>query len=95
MAVGDVVNGLSSISAGAYLDIQPGSGVEVVIHNIYHAADVELYFTDGATPFKFDSDTSLGAWTGMFFHVTNGKYLRVKNTNVAAQLIGYDGIQTK
>ena len=95
MAIGDVVNADSSIASSAFLTIQPGAGVEWVIHNIYHAADVELYFTDGSNDLKFDSDASMGAWTGMFFHVNNTRYLKVKNTNVAAQLIGYDGICTK
>jgi hypothetical protein len=95
MAVGDVVSGISSIAAGSSLTIQPGAGVEWVLHNLYHAADVEVYFTDGANSIKFSSDTSFGAWTGMFLHANNTRYFTIKNTNAAAQLIGYDGIVTK
>jgi len=95
MAIGDVVSGKSQISAAGTLDIQPGAGVEWVIHNIYHEAEVELYFADSTSDLLFDTDASYGAWTGMFFHVNETRYLTVKNTNAASKYIGYDGIITK
>ncbi len=95
MAVGDVFSGLQSVAAGAFLDIQPATGVEAVIHNIYHESDVELYFYDGTNLLKFDSETGAGVYAYYDFHVTNSRYLRVKNTAAAAKLMGYDGVQTK
>ena len=95
MAVGDVFNGLSSIAAAAYLDIQPSAGVEVVIHNIYHESDVQIEYYDGTNSLIFDTDTGAGIYAKYAFHVTNAIRIRVKNTNAAAKLIGYDGIVTK
>ena len=95
MAVGDVFSGLSSIAAAAYLDIQPAAGVEVVIHNIYHDGDIQLEFYDGTNSLIFDTEAGAGVYAKYAFHVTNARRIRVKNTAAAAQLIGYDGIQSK
>ena len=95
MAVGDVFNGLSSVAAAGYLDIQPSSGVEAVIHNIYHESDIQLEFYDGTNSLVFDTDAGAGIYAKYAFHVTNAKRIRVKNTAAAAKLIGYDGVQTK
>jgi hypothetical protein len=95
MAVGDVFSGLSSIAAAGYLDIQPSSGVEAVIHNIYHESDVQIEFYDGTNSLIFDTDTGAGVYAKYAFHVTNAKRIRVKNTAATAKLVGYDGVQTK
>jgi hypothetical protein len=95
MAVGDVKSDLQSIAAGVFLAIQPPSGEEWVIHNIYHESDVELHFYDGTNSLAFDTDADAGVYAKYAFHVTNSRYIRVKNTNTSARLIGYDGVQTK
>ncbi|MGD9663563.1 MAG: hypothetical protein AB7U63_20160, partial [Porticoccaceae bacterium] len=95
MAVGDVVSGLSSVASGGYLDIQPPVNNEWIITNIFHEADVELYFYDGVNLLKFDSDPAGGVWYNLGIPVTNSRYIRVKNTNAAAKLIGYGGIVSK
>ncbi|MEM3623438.1 MAG: hypothetical protein QXR76_06700 [Candidatus Bathyarchaeia archaeon] len=95
MAVGDVKSGISSIAAGAYLDIQPPSAEEWVIHNIYHESDVQLEFYDGTNSLIFDTDAGAGVYAKYAFHVTNSIRIRVKNTAAAAKLIGFDGVQTK
>ena len=96
MAVGDVVSGQSSIDAAAYLDIQPGAGVEWVIHNIYHEYDIELSQYDGTNTLVFDTEAGDGVYARYAFHVTNSIRIRVKNTDASlARLIGYDGIVTK
>jgi hypothetical protein len=95
MAVGDVKSGISSVASGAYLDIQPPPGEEWVIHNIYHAGDVQLEFYDGTNSLIFDTDAGAGVYAKYAFHVTNSIRIRVKNTSASAQLIGYDGVQTK
>lgn len=96
MAVGDVYNGLVSVAAGGYLDIRPPAGVEVVIHNIYHAYDVDLALTDGVNILTFDTDLGAGVYAKYAFHVTNSLWIRVINKDSAnARLIGFDGIVTK
>lgn len=95
MAVGDAVQGLSSIAAGAFLAIQPSAGVEYVIHNIGHESDAELHFYDGSNSLLMDVDIGNGAWMKHALHCSNSKYYRVKNTNTAAKLISFDGIQSK
>lgn len=95
MAVGDVFSGLSSVASNSYLVIQPASGVEAVVHNIYHASDAQLELYDGTNSLVFDVHYGAGGWLGFFFHVTNSRYLRVKNLSSSSALIGYDGIVTK
>lgn len=96
MAAGDVFSCVpTSVAAGASLTIQPGAGVEASIHNLYYAGAVEMYYTDGTNSIKFDSDATAGARLGAIFHVTNTKYLQVKNVTAGAILIAYDGIQSK
>jgi hypothetical protein len=95
MAVGDVVSNITSLATGAYLDIQPGAGIEWVIHNIYHADTVELYWYDGSNTIKFDADTTYGVFGKNAFHVTNTVWIRVKNIHASTKLVGYDGICTK
>ena len=96
MAVGDVKSGLVNVAANGYLDIRPPSGEEWVIHNIYHAYDVDLAFTDGTNVLVFDTDVGAGVYAKYAFHVTNSLWIRVINKDTAnARLIGFDGIQTK
>lgn len=95
MAVGDVKSGISSIAAGAFLDIQPPQGEEWVIHNIYHEGDVQLELYDGTNSLVFDVDAGAGVYAKYAFHVTNSIRIRVKNTMASAKLIGFDGVQTK
>lgn len=95
MAKGDAVGDVSSVNAAASLTIQPGAGVEWIIHNIYHEAEVELKVVEGATELLFDDTAAKGSWSAYFFHLTNTHYMKVKNTNAGAKLIGYDGIVSK
>jgi hypothetical protein len=95
MAVGDVKSNLVSVAAEAYLVIQPPVGEEWVIHNIYHESDAQLEFYDGTNAIVFDTHYGRGGWLGYFFHATNAHYFRVKNNAGTAQLMGYDGVQTK
>ena len=95
MVKGDVVASVSSVAAAAVKTVQPGAGIEWVVHNIYHEAEVELYVVEGATELLFDDAATKGSWSAYFFHLTNTHYLKVKNTNAGAKLIGYDGIVSK
>jgi hypothetical protein len=95
MTKGDVVDSVSSVNAAATKTIQPGAGIEWAIHNIYHEAEVELYVVEGANELLFDDAAAKGSWSAYFFHLTNTHYFKVKNTNAASKLIGYDGIVSK
>lgn len=96
MAAGDaVVVAPTSVNAGSSLTVQPGSGIEWIIHNVYVPTDatIELYRTDGSNPIKMDSNT--GGYLGFFFHLTNAQYMTIKNTGASAIYISYDGIVSK
>lgn len=95
MAAGDVVNDLQLVATGAFLNLQPASGIEWVIHNLHHGAEVELYFFDGTNAVKVAADPAEGSWLSFFLHCTNSRYYQLKNTNAASKYLGYDGIQTK
>ena len=95
MAKGDTVASISSVNAAGALSIHPGAGVEWIVHNIYHEAEVELKIVEGSNELLFDDATAKGSWSAYFFHLTNTHYIKVKNTNAGAKLIGYDGIVSK
>ena len=95
MAKGDAVTSVSSVNAAATKTIQPGAGIEWIVHNIYYEAEVELYVVEGANELLFEAASAKGSWSAYFFHLTNTHYLKVKNTNAGAKLIGYDGIVSK
>lgn len=97
MAVGSVVSDLQAVNSGAYLDLQPASGVEWVIHNIYwEGASVDLVWYDGTHSIDFQQ-TLVGpdSLNNIQIHVTNTRWLRVKNNDGGTKNIGYDGVQTK
>ena len=95
MAKGDAVGNISSVNAAAVLTIQPGAGIEWIIHNIYHEGEVELKIVKGSNHLLFEASGGKGSWSAYFIHVTDTQYLEVKNTNAASKLIGYDGIVSK
>ncbi len=96
MAQGDVVQEISSIAAGSYLDLQPSGTIEWVIHNIYHENDITVEYYDGSNSLVFQTEVGAGVIGFCNFHCTNGHRIRVKNAHAsAAKLIGYDGIVTK
>jgi hypothetical protein len=97
MAVGDAVSDIQSISAAAVLSIQPGSGIEWIIHNIGHADNIDLQFYDGTNTLTVATiTTGQGLEGNLQLHCTNTKYWRVKNTHASvAKLIGYDGVISK
>lgn len=96
MAAGDVIIfGPSSVADTAFLDLQPGAGVEIVVHNICYEGAMELYFSNGSTNVKADEDTTAGSRLGLFLHCTNSNYYRIKNVSGGAVNMGADGIVTK
>jgi len=94
MAVGDVVSDVQSIAAGAYLALQPAGTVEWVVHNVGHESDAELHLYNGTDDLTVSKHYGNDAWLGYQFHCKNTVYWRIKNSNTAAKLIGYDGVVT-
>ncbi|MEA1957608.1 MAG: hypothetical protein U9N01_04555 [Euryarchaeota archaeon] len=95
MAKGDAIGNLASVNAAATLTIQPPSGKEWIVHNIYFEAEVEVYLVRGANELLFADAAAKGSLSAYFFHLTNAQYIKVKNTNAAAKLVGYDGVESK
>ncbi|WP_026694075.1 hypothetical protein [Peribacillus kribbensis] len=99
MAQGDLITNVTSVAAGAFLDIIPGSGAEWIISNInYGNTTIEIYQSDGTNNILCDQQvgTSTGgaAW-GLSLKCTPTRYYRIKNTSASAAYIGYDGIVSK
>ncbi len=90
-----IVEDLQSVNDGAFLTIQPSTGEEWLIKNIYHGGAAELYKYDGVNEVLVDSDTESGSWIGWQFFATDNIYYRVKNVSGGAALIGYEGVRTK
>jgi len=94
-AIGDVVADCQDITTGARLDIQPGAGVEWIIHNLVFDANITLERFDGTL-------TAIGPsfigpdWQPFSpgFHVNNTDRIRIVNDDAATKTICYDGIQT-
>ena len=95
MAKGDAIGDISSVNAGAVLTIQPGAGIEWIVHNIFHEGEVKIYVVKSTNELLFDDAAAKGSWSAYFFHLTNAQYFKVENTNAASKLIGYDGIVSK
>ena len=94
MAKGDVTSGLSSVADASSLTIQPASGIEWVVHNIYHGGSVTVEKTDGTNNVTLASPDSDGALSKYAWHVTNSEYVVVTNTSGGSVIIGYDGVVT-
>lgn len=90
-----VASGLVALAAGATETIQPGAGVEWVIHNIVgpSSTTLGLIICDGTNP-DTQIDASPGGWMNYVFHLTNSSYLKVKNLGTGLIYVHYDGVQT-
>lgn len=96
MAAGDAVVGLSAgVTNGSFVEVQPSAGVEWVIHNVYCEGAFELYWYDGTNTIKIATEAAVPWYANLQVHVTNGKWLRIKNTSGSTLDFGYDGMVTK
>ena len=89
--------GITSVADAAFLDVQPGVGVEVVIHNVYVPlnAAVEFYRYNGTDSILFDASQADGTRYNMQFHCNNTVRFRVKNVSGGTVFISADGMVTK
>ena len=85
----------TSTANNAFLAFQPGSGEEIVLHNIYVPAGtaVEIYWYDGTNSILID--TASESWVGMQFHCTNTRYVRAKNVSGSTAHLAGDGMYSK
>ena len=96
MAVNDIVSvAPTSVANNASLTMQPGSGAEWLIKNLYYSGAVEIYRTDGTNSIKIDSDGAGGGRFSASFLLTNTSYMAIKNVSGVAIFISYDGLVTK
>ncbi len=98
MAAGDVFQeGPTSTTDDGFLDIQPGSSIEWLIHNVYvpEGTAVEFEYFDGTNIIKFDSDAVDGTRFMVNWHATNSIRVRVKNVSGGTIFLAADGIVTK
>lgn len=98
MAVGDTKSAVVSLTNAASYFIQPPAGEEWILHNIWHSRPLypSLATSGGGGLFIVSSVSVMdgGNWeTRLVAHLTNSVFL-ILNTN-SAQVIGYDGIQSK
>lgn len=97
MAVGDTVSyGAYNVANNGTTDIQPGSGVEVLIHTIETQAtkSMEIYRTSDGTNFIL-LETITQSAHGLTFRATNTFWLRLKNVSGGTAGNFAEGVQTK
>lgn len=96
MAQGDAIAEIQETQGGSTLSIQPGSGTEWTIHNVYHGTDATLEITDGSISSEVDSISGSGCWAAQTWHLTNNHYLNLtlNASSTTSALTGYDGVVT-
>jgi len=83
----------TTVGAGSYLEVKPAAGQEIIIHNIYHEADVEVRLVDGSgNALSFLEESGKNVFTNVYFHLTETQYLRIYNASGGAQWLAVDGI---
>lgn len=106
MAVGDVVSDLQSLAAGANLDFQPASGVEVMITEIgssefagtlpERVPNVTVRLNDGTLTSDVRIIGSARLWSKpLKLFINNSIRLQINNVSASTRNISYCGIQTK
>jgi len=98
MAVGDAVLAQSSINWDEYLTIQPASGDEYIITNIWAEAEIEVYISDGVKDVQIEEMLIYPfSLNGYKWIISNSLYLKIKNASSGATngYIGYSGIKIK
>lgn len=98
MAIGDTQSAVVSLTNAASYYIQPASGQEWIVHNVWHT--LPLYATlatSGGGGLFTVSSITLGdgpSWNaGLVAHLTNSIFMILNTTS--AQVIGWDGIASK
>ena len=97
MAVGDTVTAWASKTTTSTTDVQPGAGVEWLIHTLVSqsAKAMEVYLTENGSTFTLVEAQSGGAVQGLMYRLTNTTWMRLKNTDGGTAYNGYQGVVTK
>jgi hypothetical protein len=98
VAAGDAyIKAPASVASAGFMDLQPGSGVEVVIHDIYVGNGVayEVYYSDGSNNILYLAMPGGGGALNLQAHCSNTNYVRVKNTSGGSVYMAASGMTTK
>ena len=95
MATGDVYAGILVFSGSDSDTIQPDSGDEVTIHNLWYNGEFSIIITDGSNEVTIQSVAGNDGITYIPIHITHSYYIKITETAGTSGLFGYDGIKTK
>jgi len=97
MAVADAVTAWATKASNATTDVQPGSGVEWLIHTLVAQSgkSMEVYLTADGSTFTLVDTLSGGSVHGLTFRLTNTVWMRLKNVSGGDAYNGYQGVVTK
>ena len=93
MAAGDAITNITSVTNASSFVIQATSGQEWVIHNIHHAKDCALLWTNGTLIGTMSILFGSNIETNLQLHITNSVYIALHSNS--AHIVGYDGVVTK
>jgi len=94
MAISDVVSDLQVLTQNGTLDIQPPSGEEWLIINVFTFATIEIYFVNSSQSI-FVKSISFGLEAFCQYHVTSTRWLRLKAVETGGAKVGYTGVAIK
>ena len=95
MSIGDTIISLYTLPGSTTLNIQPDTGVEWEIHNIYAGATCSLSITDGSTSLQIGTLSSSSPVEKAKYEITNSVYLQLENTVGSTTLVSYMGVVVK
>jgi hypothetical protein len=85
---------ISALGSLSTLVIQPDSGDEWVIHNIFTSGTVNFVAVNGGNSVVVESSLT-SCLTGYFFHASNTQYYKLINQQSSTIYAGYDAIEIK
>jgi hypothetical protein len=96
MAAGDARFFVSdSLATGSFLDLQPTSGEETVLHNCGGSGAWELYFNTGTNSIgPLHSGAANEVVMNTQLHCSNTRYYRIKNVSGSSAHFWADGMDT-
>ena len=98
MAISDAVTAWASKASAATTTVQPGSGVEWLIHTLVAGSgkSMEVYLTsDAGSTFTLIDTITGGSVHGLTYRLTNAVYMQLKNVSGGTAFNGYQGVVTK
>ena len=94
MTRGDVVSANNATSGSGTFTIQPGVGIEWVIHNLACSGACNIILYDGSTSVTIDQPTGAKWISGLVIHLNHTTYLQMTDTSASTNDMHYDGIVT-